>query len=169
MISCGSHTSGLHCTTEFCTPCKSIDRNPPENFTAGKQGHTWMLLLVPCACNDHREQNWRGTDLWLLYEGRIEELQLCADGIVVPNGVWGGAVDHMHQHLAALRVAQELVPQPNARMGALQQTCMPCQEKSTDNSIAVRTPLPHQRTQRECTLSQRPVQETCHLRSLAHE
>ena len=57
--------------------------------------------------------------LWFLYEGRVEELQLSTDGIVVADGIWGSAIDHMHQHPAALRVAQELVAKPDALMCSL--------------------------------------------------
>ena len=82
-----------------------------------------MLPLVAGYLSDQQHSARGGADLWLLNEGRIEELQLCPDGIVVANGVWRGAVNHVHQHLAALCVPQKLVPQPNARMSTLQKSC----------------------------------------------
>ena len=64
-----------------------------------------------------------GTHLRLLDERGVEQLQLSPYGIVVTNGVRGGAINDMHQHLAALCVAQELVPQANSSMRSLQQPC----------------------------------------------
>lgn len=64
-----------------------------------------------------------GTHLRLLDERGVKELQLSPYGIVVTDGVWGGAINDMHQHLAALCVAQELVPQANSGMRSLQQPC----------------------------------------------
>ncbi len=51
----------------------------------------------------------------------VEELQLGAQGFVIPYRVRGGAIDYMHQRSSALTVTQELMTQTNPRMRALQQ------------------------------------------------
>jgi hypothetical protein len=44
-------------------------------------------------------------------------------GVVIANGVRGGAVNDMHEHLTALCVAQKLMPQADSSMRSLQQPC----------------------------------------------
>lgn len=64
-----------------------------------------------------------GVHLWLLSQDRVEQLQLVAQGSVVAHGVWRGAIEHVHQHAAALDVAQELVAQPMPHVCPLEQPC----------------------------------------------
>lgn len=106
--------------THNLTACCSM----PYGFLA------WLLPVPAHSSGGHLDlkpacvqESFQGgkTCLGLFNEGGVEQFQLGADGVVVANGVGGGAIDDVDQHAAALRVAQEFVPQPHARMRALQQ------------------------------------------------